>query len=164
MTTLYLIRHGIAAKRGTYAHDDERPLTQKGTRKTESMAQRLVELDLKFDLIQTSPLVRARQTAAILHDYQLATVVELSSFLAPEGNLQDWLDWLKPWNEDADSTLALVGHQPNLGNWAECLIWGASKEHLVVKKAGIIGLSLPSRGPIIGHSELFWLTPPRFLL
>jgi len=164
MTTLYLIRHGIAAERGTYADDDDRPLTQKGIQKTEQIAQRLVELELKFDLIQTSPLVRARQTATILHDYKLASVIETSDLLAPAGNLQAWLNWLKLQPEEADRTLALVGHQPDLGNWAESLVWGSSKERLVVKKAGIIGLTLPPRGSVIGRSEMFWLTPPRFLL
>lgn len=164
MTSLYLIRHGIAAERGTYANDDERPLTQKGIQKTNSVAQRLVELNLKFDLIQTSPLVRAQQTAAILHDYQLASTVETSPLLAPDGDLHAWLGWLKGWTQDTDSTLALVGHQPDLGNWAECLIWGTSKEHLVVKKAGVLGLALPSNGSPLGRSELFWLTPPRLLL
>lgn len=164
MTTLYLIRHGIAAERGTYTNDDERPLTPKGMDKTHQIARRLSELDLGFDLIQSSPLVRARQTAQILHDHDLAATVETSNFLAPGGNLQEWLSGLNARSFGPDFTLAVVGHQPDLGNWAETLVWGSSKEHLVVKKAGIIGLTLPLQGTAIGQSEMFWLTPPRFLL
>lgn len=63
---LYLIRHGIAAERGTYPKDEERPLTEKGRAKTQKVAQRLYALGLRFDFILTSPLVRARQTAEIL--------------------------------------------------------------------------------------------------
>jgi len=58
----------------------------------------------------------------------------------------------------------LVGHQPNLGNWAEMLVWGTIKNKIIVKKAGIIGLSIPDQEMPIGNSELFLLTSPKWLL
>ena len=63
---LYLIRHGIAAEPEEYDTDSERPLTKEGERKTRKIAQRLYELEIQFDLILTSPLLRAQQTAAVL--------------------------------------------------------------------------------------------------
>ena len=160
---LYLIRHGIAIERGIYANDAERPLTDKGRQKTKKVAQRLYDIGVRFDLILTSPLLRASQTAEILQNVGLTKQVEESSHLAPVGNIQDWLNWLSQWgNSDAEKYLALVGHQPNLGNWAELLVWGKITGQIIVKKAGVIGINLPNTGTPIGNSELFLLTSPKY--
>lgn len=165
MPELYLIRHGIAADRKHYANDADRPLTDEGVRKTRNVARRLQSLGLKFDLILTSPLVRARQTADLLQGEKLGTTLQEQTFLSPGGNIQDWLQWLEGWQpQQPESKLALVGHQPDLGNWAEVLVWGEVREVLVVKKAGVIGLTLPGSGSPIGNSLLFWLTAPGLLL
>jgi phosphohistidine phosphatase len=162
---LYLIRHGIAVERGVDIPDEERSLTNEGRKKTEKVAKKLRNLGIKFDLISTSPLVRARQTAKILHSYELTSQLEESPHLALEGDIYAWInDGLTSKLLAANSTLALVGHQPNLGQWAEILLWGEAKEVLVLKKAGIIGLTLPEGGSPIGKSQMFWLTPPKFFL
>lgn len=163
---LYLIRHGIAALREDYAKDEERPLTDKGREKTAKVAKQLYKQNLSFDLILTSPLVRARETADILQDAGLASQVEEFTALAPDGDIQDWIRWLKKRYPNGCSKLclALVGHQPDLGNWAETLVWGSAHEKLVVKKAGIIGLDIRDPNFPIGQSELFLLTSPKWLL
>lgn len=178
---LYLIRHGIAADRKSDTQDESRELTNEGREKTRKVAKRLYDLDLRFDLILTSPYVRSRQTAQILHECGLGQI-EASSYLAPKGNIADWVDWLEQKQMLAtDARLAMVGHQPNLGQWAEILVWGDTRgvgltdisqspprlenlPVLVLKKAGIIGLKLPETGSPVGCSQLIWLTPPRFLL
>jgi len=163
MTDLYLIRHGIAEDRERFAgQDGDRPLTPKGKAKTAQVAQRLSDLGLGFDLIVTSPLVRAYQTAEILQRAGLGKRLEIVDYLAPGGDLSAWLAWLATWHPGEHQRLALVGHQPDLGQWAEILVWGQSRDCLVVKKAGIIGLTLTD--PPMGQSFLFWLTPPRLLL
>lgn len=165
MKNLYLIRHGIAAERGTYQNDDERPLTKEGDRKTRQVARRLKELNLQFDVIFSSPLVRARQTAEILLSENLSSTLQDCSALAPEGNLNDWLtEYNRNLSQQSSQQIALVGHQPDLGNWAELLLWGNAKEAFIVKKAGIIGITLPATGSPLANSQLFWLTPPKFLL
>jgi phosphohistidine phosphatase len=164
MTHLYLIRHGIAADRELYEIDEERPLTKDGDRKTRKVAQKLKSLNLKFDIVLSSPLVRARQTAEILKSVGLTDHVEEFPPLAPEGEINFWLDWYRNWSQTVGKSLALVGHQPDLGNWAEILIWGDVREALIVKKAGIIGITLPDQGSLVGNSQLLWLTPPKFLL
>jgi phosphohistidine phosphatase len=162
--TLYLIRHGLAGEFGTYANDDERPLTEEGHRKTGQVARRLADLKIQFDIVLTSPLVRARQTADILIETGLGPILEEVSYLRPGGSINEWLTWLKTWKVREDASLALVGHQPALGDWASTLIWGEAKGIIELKKAGVVGLSLPGKGSPIGRSTLFWLTPPRLLL
>ncbi len=165
-TQVYLIRHGIAVDKGSQIKDEERSLTESGRQKTQKVAKKLYQMGLRFDLILTSPLVRSRQTAEILHDSGLSSQLEESTSLAPDGDIHEMLNWLKQWQNDASGALelALVGHQPNLGEWAEILVWGEARSGLVLKKSGIIGLTLPEAGLAIGRSQLFWLTPPKFLL
>jgi len=57
----------------------------------------------------------------------------------------------------------LVGHQPDLTNWTELLIWGEIQGKLILKKAGIIGLDLLDLSNPIGTSELFLLAGPKWI-
>ncbi len=162
---VYLFRHGIAGSRGTYDDDEQRPLTDKGRSKTITVAQSLLAAGLKFDLILSSPLVRASQTAEILKQAGLSKTIKMNEFLKPGGNIEQWLEWQQTWQlQHPESKLALVGHQPDLGNWAEMLLWGSIQGQITVKKAGIIGLKLPHLGTPISRSTLFLLTSPKWLI
>ncbi|WP_016950588.1 phosphohistidine phosphatase SixA [Anabaena sp. PCC 7108] len=162
---LYLFRHGIAEEHQPGLKDEERQLTKEGRQKTEKVAQKLVKLDLHFHLILSSPLVRAHQTAEILIEAGLSSQLEISDHLTPGSNIKNWLtDWLEPRNFDDITQLILVGHEPCLSNWAENLLWGEAKGSLVLKKAGMIGIKLPETGSPLGYSQMFLLTPPKYLL
>lgn len=167
MPSLYLIRHGIAEERENYEDDAQRPLTDEGRKKTRQVAKRLYDLGLRFDLLQTSPLVRAQQTADIFTDL-FNTPVQQSAELAPEGDFEAWLNsitgWLSQHPQPAKASLGIIGHEPDLSSWAEMLIWGEVKGGLVLKKAGIIGLSLPETQPWINNGVLFLLIPPKLLI
>ena len=162
---LYLIRHGIAVERGIYNNDDDRPLTEKGKQRTRGVANKLVQMKLKFDAIFTSPLIRALETAQILKEAGLSDYIQEDLLLTPDGNLETWLKMLQKskYNQET-SKIALVGHQPNLGQWAEKLIWGKITNQIIVKKAGIIGIKLPTYENPLDHSELFLLTSPKWLI
>jgi phosphohistidine phosphatase len=163
--TLYLIRHGIAVDRAEGISDRDRSLTLKGREKTQAVARQLKTLGLEFSEILTSPLVRARQTAEILLQVGLAAQVSVTDTLAPQGSFADWLDWVKARNHAGKETaIALVGHEPDLSQWAELLLWGEARGVFLLKKAGIIGLTIPEDVDPIGNTILFWLTPPKFLL
>ncbi|MEM8829969.1 MAG: phosphohistidine phosphatase SixA [Cyanobacteria bacterium P01_G01_bin.19] len=162
---VYLIRHGIAAERGTYTDDEQRPLVPKGIDKTTKVARSLVAKKISFDLILTSPLTRAYQTAEIMREVGLCQTVRTFAPLKPEGDIREWLTWLQTEeNRQKYSSLALVGHQPNLGDWAEMLIWGTVKNQIVVKKAGIVGLILPDTDTPISRSTLFLLSSPKWII
>jgi phosphohistidine phosphatase len=166
---LYLIRHGIAEDSdplvpNLIASDEIRTLTKTGRKKFTQVAAKLQELELTFDLIITSPLVRARQTAEILIDNQVGSQLELSLDLKPSGNLPSWL---MTWNarplDTPISTVALVGHEPNLSQWAELLVFGKVCHKLILKKGGIIGLKCADGRIEIGTAQLHCLIPPKYL-
>ena len=160
---LYLIRHGMAQERDLAITDNDRTLTKIGQEKTKEVAKRLYNLGLRFDLILTSPLVRSHQTAEIFTQTQLSSQLQVSTDLAPNGNIHAWLNWLEQQKYPPNIKLALIGHQPDLGAWASMLVWGEAKEALILKKAGIIGLNLPTMRSPIGQSQMFLLTSPKFL-
>lgn len=158
---LFLIRHGIAIERSHQLPDADRYLTTAGEKKTRKVAERLVASGTQVELILTSPLVRARQTAEILQAAEFAPQIETFQPLAPDGNMQLWVNWLQVHDYRA---VALVGHQPDLGHWAEQLVYGHIQDKLILKKAGIIGLKVGDRGSPIANSELFLLTAPKWFL
>jgi phosphohistidine phosphatase len=168
MPSLYLIRHGIAEERGNYEDDTQRPLTEEGRKKTKQVAKRLYDLGLRFDLLQTSPLVRAQQTSEIFASVFSDCPVQQLSELAPEGSFEDWLKrvdaWLAQHPQPARASLGIIGHEPDLTTWAEMLSWGEAKGVLVLKKAGIIGLVLPEKQPWTSNGILFLSIPPKLLI
>ncbi|MCG9892353.1 MAG: phosphohistidine phosphatase SixA [Thermosynechococcaceae cyanobacterium MS004] len=164
---LYLIRHGIATERDSGIDDRDRPLTPKGRQKAQAIAQQLKALGLDFDEILTSPLLRATQTAEILLGAGLSAQMSITHSLAPLGSFSDWLAWLRGYDaerQNQKTTIALVGHEPDLSQWAELLLWGESRGVLQLKKGGILGLNIADPADPLGNSILFWLTPPRFLV
>lgn len=165
---LYLIRHGIAEDlapgEDSIASDELRCLTKVGRKKVVQVADRLHKLDLKFDLVIASPLVRARQTAEILMATELSPKLEVSPELKPSGNLPAWL---QEWDASAKTnvtSLALVGHEPNLSEWAELLIFGKVRHQLILKKGGIIGLKFAENRIAIGTAQLWCLISPKLLI
>lgn len=162
---LYLVRHGIAFDRTFYEEDEQRPLTDDGYKKTKKVAQSLYNRGIRAKSIITSPLIRALQTAQILLETGISDNLQECSHLAPQGDLEAWLHWWRTGSYCSQkSTLILVGHEPDLGAWTEMLMWGSVKGVLVVKKAGIVGLEVPTVGDPIGNSELFLLIPPKWLV
>src|ERR1700690_1026947 len=86
---LYLLRHGIAAEPGVagYEPDSERPLTPKGEGRLREAARAMKALDLSYDLILSSPFLRAKQTAEIIaKSLKLRKKLAFSDDLTPAGN------------------------------------------------------------------------------
>jgi phosphohistidine phosphatase len=175
---LYLIRHGIAedvasitpadndvSNQSEIERDKLRSLTKVGRKKIAQVADRLAKLDVAFDLIVTSPLARAHQTAEILIDQQLSSQLEVSEDLKPMGNLPAWLMWWQARTIDRPiSTLALVGHEPSLSHWAELFVFGKVVDRFILKKGGIIGLKFDDDLLAIGTAQLMCLMPPKYLV
>jgi len=168
---LLLLRHGIAEDRLEGHDDDQRRLTPEGRERTAQVIERLVGLDLTCDLVLSSPLVRARQTAELAVAAALAPELELAAALAPLADplplLERWLGPLSPrpgWRR-----LALVGHEPDLSTLAALLI-GVPMAHapqaLQLKKAGaaLLQWSPGPAGSLLGSARLALLLPPRALL
>jgi phosphohistidine phosphatase len=160
---IYLIRHGLAGQFGDYDDDALRPLTPEGLKKTQKVAQRLKTLGIQFDVVLTSPYTRALQTAIVLQSTGLVETLETLEHLQPDGEIPIVITHLKTLRKTVNR-IAIVGHEPDLTHLASQLIFGQDCENLMLKKAGVIGITAPIEGEIMGQCQLFWLVPPRLLL
>ena len=65
---IFLLRHGLAVERGTpgFKNDSARPLAPKGIKQLKKVSRAMAEMDLEFDLILSSPFLRAQATAEMV--------------------------------------------------------------------------------------------------
>jgi phosphohistidine phosphatase len=138
---LLLLRHGIAEERSSARPDVHRALTAAGRQRTAAVLERLLQLRLHCQLLHSSPLLRARQTAELAVAAGLAPSCRLAEGLAPGGD-----PWPLLWWPPGVRRLALVGHEPDLGELAAALI-GAPPSALVLKKAGMALLQVTVVSP-----------------
>lgn len=157
---LYLIRHGIAAERGSdYPDDSKRPLTSAGIARLRKEAKALAALDVDFDLIISSPLVRAKQTAEVFAQTMSSRpTVTLSDSLAPAGTPASVFQELAKHMRKA--RIALVGHEPNIGELAARLI--GARTAIEFKKGAICRIDFEVFPPK-GTGQLRWFVPPKLL-
>jgi phosphohistidine phosphatase len=157
---LYLIRHGVAAERGEdYPDDSKRPLTNAGISRLKKEAKALDELGVAFDHIITSPLVRTKQTADIFAEsLKSKPSVSSSDALAPAGTSTAVIQELA--KHMRKGRIALVGHEPNIGELAGRLI--GARMPLEFKKGGICRIDFEVFPPK-GIGQLRWFVTPRML-
>lgn len=160
MAEIYLVRHGIAAERGKEWPDDTaRPLTHKGAARMREIAAGLADLGVELDLILTSPLVRARQTAEVLKEGLGGSVpLEETTVLAPGGSPAALIDRLK--SAKRAERIALVGHEPDLGQLAAFLI--GARAPLVFKKGGVCRIDF-AKLPPAPPGQLIWFATPAMI-
>ena len=156
---LYLLRHGNAGQRKTNPIADfKRPLDKEGKQQCLLLGATLSSLKLQFDIVLSSPLKRALQTAALVGtEAGFEKKIQLSPALAPGGT---WSDFQLLLNGLAGAEdVLLVGHSPNLPEFLNRLLYPAGKvAPLRLRKGAIAALNLV-RGP----AKLQWLIDPRIL-
>jgi len=148
---LYFLRHGEADWPEWKKSDDERPLTKRGKREMRDVAKFLDRLRVRPNLIVTSPLPRAAQTAEIAADY-LKAKLRKDELLAPGFGASKLRTVLK---RHRARVLMLVGHEPDFTQVISELT-GAS---LKLSKAGV---ALVDLDPESEEGKLLWLFPPKF--
>ena len=162
---LYLLRHAEADPRGTPGcrDDSDRALTKDGVSTMRRAAKGMRRLELDFDLILSSPYVRARQTAEITADVLGAKKkLKFSDHLASDGDPRQLVAELDR-DYSGRGSILLVGHEPYLSELICTLIECRSGSALALKKAGLCKLSTDSLrfGPC---ATLDWLVTPRQLV
>jgi phosphohistidine phosphatase len=157
---LYLVRHAIASPRGRRWPDDtQRPLTRVGRDRFVRGVRGLRALGVQVDVVYTSPLVRARQTADLLAEGLAGTppVHELPA-LAPGRTPAPLLRILARAGQPR--RIALVGHEPELG---AVLAWLLGCERPIpLKKGGMSRVDLAG-SRVKGGGQLVWFLPPRMV-
>lgn len=155
---LYFLRHGLADHPDFTGDDDNRPLTRDGEVRLRRQAEFLAGLDLDLDIILTSPLTRAVQTAAIvaarlgladqvLEEPRLGHGFGVESLAAILADL--------PPNQQR---ILLVGHEPGLSTVIGGITGGSE---VVCKKGGLARVDIDGGADL--HGRLVWLLPPKVM-
>jgi phosphohistidine phosphatase len=161
---LYIVRHAIAVQRGTPGYDDDsqRPLTDKGRGKMNKIAKGLRQLGIELDVILTSPYVRARDTAKVLAtEFNLQDQIRFTDNLIPPGDFKELIDEVQE-KYDVES-LALVGHEPMLGQLISWLTTGNRNMQINFKKGGVCYLTADNLYQD-HRATLEWLLTPAIMV
>ena len=139
---IYILRHGIAVEPGTPGinGDPARPLTPEGEDKLKRIAAAMQAMKLTFDVILSSPYLRAKLTADLVAtNLGEKKKLSLTDHLTPEGDpkkLVEQLNGLKPLPEN----VLLVGHEPYLSRLIGLLTSGNTGLAIDMKKGGLCKL------------------------
>ena len=157
---LYLIRHGVAEDRGeAWPDDTKRPLTERGMTRVKKSMSGLARCGVEFDVILTSPLVRTKQTAEIVASaFEPRPHIVVADSLAPGGSYSAVLADLE--KQSRRSKIALVGHEPDLGELAAHL--AGSRHAWEFKKGAVCRIDVQSLPPA-RHGMLRWFLTPRLM-
>ena len=144
---LILLRHGPAVDREVFSKTNKddalRPLTSDGRKKMKLAARGLRKICDRIDLLATSPMKRATQTAEILYaafddEPQFVELPLLAAAHLPH----KLVEWLK--HNDLDAvTVALVGHEPSLSRLAGWFTGGHEKSIVTMKKGAVCIIDFP---------------------
>jgi phosphohistidine phosphatase len=157
--SIYLVRHAIAVGHRAAADDAARPLSPAGRTRMRRAAAGVAALVPGLDLIVSSPLVRAVETAEILAGaFAVRPSVVTMAALRPGGTSAAVAEGLKAHAKAR--SLALVGHEPGMGELAAWLTGAHVPPPF--KKGGVCRIDAPTWPPD-AESTLVWLATPRML-
>ena len=159
---IYIIRHGDAIDRADprVTGDAIRWLTDAGRDEVAISARLLATLGVVPDLVLTSPMVRARQTAEIITDLiGPASGPEVSDHLVYGGSLAGVLEDIL--RRERHSRVVLAGHSPSVGELVGYLVWGTPEADVRFRTGEVVRIDLPDDSPQAGYGDLRWLIPPK---
>jgi phosphohistidine phosphatase len=163
MLELYIIRHGLAGTSlDDEAMDQERPLTKKGKAKMKEIAKGLKEMKIGFDIVLTSPLLRAKESAEILNAYcGNSKKVSITDLLSPEASYNNLIKFLNKLK--GSEKVAIVGHEPFLSGFASFCLSKNKSSLMNLKKGGVLMLEIDK---VIkpGRCVLSWLMEPKHII
>jgi phosphohistidine phosphatase len=156
---VYFLRHANAGtKRANPVLDAKRPLDKEGIEQCRYVGQLLNALDTHVDLIISSPLKRATQTASLVgNEIDYDQRIERAPALLPASDYERFRQLLLQIR-DLEAVM-VVGHNPNFSQFLSLLVSGGLNQRVVEMKKGSI--ARVEMGP--KRSVLNWLVTPRLL-
>lgn len=153
---LYLMRHADAGTaRGNPLLDSKRALVKEGKNQCMLMARVMNALKVQVDLVVSSPLKRALQTAQFVGtELGYDNKVEISPALAPQGTYEEFQAMLAKYS-NRESVL-VVGHNPNAFKFLGQLITGNGGAAIRMRKGSVARVDMEHHPP-----RLQWLIDPR---
>jgi phosphohistidine phosphatase len=156
---VYFLRHANAGqKRLNPVQDDKRPLDKEGIEQCGYVGRLLNSLDTHVDLILSSPLKRATQTASMVgNEIAYEQRIELAPALHPNSNYEGFRQLLLQVSRL--EAVMVVGHNPNMSKFLSLMVSGGLSERAIEMKKGSV--ARVEMGP--KRSVLNWMVTPRLV-
>ena len=137
---LYIVRHGDADTPAE--RDDDRVLSQKGIKVTQAMGKLLKHAEFDApDIIVTSPLPRAEQTARIMaEEFAPNAKFEINDGLRPAQTLEAAMSIIA--SKKGTDVVMIVGHDPLLSRLTSAIVTGADQPAIEMKKSAVAIIEL----------------------
>jgi len=133
---LLFIRHSLAMDKEVFVGNDlERPLVEKGIKRSKTFFKHIKKIYPEIDYIITSKAKRAKDTALILKEYYKDAIYEETTLLYPGANINDLKEVLK----NKDGIIAIVGHEPDLSEFIKELMFAPNLK-IKLKKPSLVEL------------------------
>ena len=159
---LFILRHGKAGESSTENNDNTRTLTIGGRKEIKDIGRWMRKEKFRFDIIATSPLMRANETAGIIAKIlDLKDKLEVWDELAPGGDLDTICYHAAQYGNDA--SILMVGHEPALSELVSRIISHGGTTSVSFSKGGLAKIRNFSfdREP---SGDLQWLLTPKHMI
>jgi phosphohistidine phosphatase len=153
---IYLLRHGEAEMRSASKKDEDRALTEKGKLDVRRVAKRAREAKVKPDVVLTSPLLRATQTAEIAQRVLDVKRVAVTTALRPDAAPESL--WKELVTMDRVEQVVLAGHEPGMSRLVQFLL--EQPIEVDFKKGAMIRISVSGNGSS-PEGVLKWMITPK---
>ena len=145
--TLYILRHASAgSRRQNPLLDRRRGLDKEGKQQCLLIGAYLNAMNVSFDAIISSPLKRSLQTASLVAtEIGFEQKIAADASLEPSGKLVDFEAMLA--KHAGQETVLVVGHNPNLAQFAGALISGqrGGRANLRLRKGAMARIDVSRR-------------------
>ena len=155
---LYILRHASAGtRRANPAIDVKRPLDKEGKEQCLLIANYLNALNLQFDLIVSSPLKRALQTASLVGtEVAYDAKIQVTEALSPTGTVAGFQQLVSRLS--TYENVLVVGHNPNLPQFLAAQTCSSGRLNVRLRKGAVARVDCSTR-----PGQLAWLVDPRTL-
>jgi phosphohistidine phosphatase len=153
---IFFLRHANAGEpKLNPAKDAKRPLDKLGIEQSHDVGRALAALNVTVDVIISSPLKRATQTAAVVaNEIDHEEKVVIDNALRPGATWDQFQELLRRYNRK--DAVMVVGHNPTMTEFLNKLV-GAPPTALELKKGAIARVEKEGRRAAV----LKWCMPPK---
>lgn len=154
---IYFVRHASAGEHIVNPRKDEkRPLDSDGIEQCGQIGRALAACNTQADVIISSPLKRATQTASLVgNEIGYEGKLQLEPAMRPEGSFADFRRMLEKYAKY--EAIMVVGHNPSITEFLARIVNKSGAEALIDFKKGAVARVETTRNAAV----LNWFFPPK---